>query len=124
MNSYPLYKGNKLNGGKCEDCGHVRFPRMDYCNKCQSTNISEYLIGPEGKLMSYTISYRKPMVGNIKPPYPYAVARFPTENGNHVDVFGMIAAKEPFENVKINENVVLKRHNLLVKFKMEADVEK
>jgi uncharacterized OB-fold protein len=120
IKSYPLYKGNKLNGEKCNNCGHIRFPRMGYCNKCQSANVSEFLIGPQGLLMSFTIAFKKPLVGNINPPYPYAVARFPTKNGNHIDIFGLIVSKEPFEEIKINKGVEVVSDKLLVKFKMEG----
>lgn len=121
MKRQPIFIGDKLNASKCNDCGSIRFPRMDYCYKCQSTNISEYLIGPKGKLMSYTISYTKPLVGRIRPPYPYAVVRFSTENGNHIDVFGAIDSQEPFDDIKINGSVKLIHDKLLVKFKMEED---
>ena len=121
MKRHPLFIEGKLNAGKCKDCGYIRFPRMDYCNKCQSTNISDYLVGPKGKLMSYTISFSKPMVGGLKPPYPYAVARFDTENENHIDVFGAILSKEPFDDIEINRDVTLVSDKLLVKFKMGSD---
>jgi uncharacterized OB-fold protein len=94
---------------------------MDYCDKCQSTNISNFPVGPNGKLMSYTISYSKPMVGGLKPPYPYAVARFETEQGNHIDVFGAILSKEPFDDIEINSDVTLVSDRLLVKFKMGSE---
>jgi uncharacterized OB-fold protein len=119
IKSYPLYIGNKLNGEKCINCGHIRFPRMGYCNICQSTNLTDFLIGPNGLLMSFTIAFKKPLVGNINPPYPYAVARFPTENGKSIDIFGLVISKEPFEDVKINKGVELVSDKLLVKFKME-----
>lgn len=121
MKRHPIFIGDRLNASKCNDCGNIRFPRMAYCNICQSTNVSEYLIGPKGKLMSYTISYTKPLIGRIKPPYPYAVARFPTENVNYIDVFGAIDSQEPFNDIKINGLVKLIPDKLLVKFKMEED---
>lgn len=121
MKRHSLFIGNKLNACKCDDCGNIRFPRMDYCNKCQSTKISEFLVGPKGKLMSYTISFSKPMVGTIKPPYPYAVAKFSTENGKSIDVIGTILSKEPFDDIKINGDVTLVSDKILVKFKMGCD---
>lgn len=120
MKRQPLFIGDQLNAAKCNDCGNIRFPWMDYCYKCQSTNISEYLVGPIGKLMSYTISYSKPYVGRIKPPYAYAVARFPTDNG-YIDVFGAIDSQEPFDDIKINGSVKLIPDKLLIKFKMGSD---
>ena len=121
MKRQPLFIEGKLNAGKCNDCGHIRFPRMDYCDKCQSNNMSNFPVGPNGKLMSYTISYNKPMVGGLKPPYPYAVARFETEQGNHIDVFGAILSKEPFDDIEINSDVTLVSDRLLVKFKMGSE---
>jgi len=121
MKRHPLFIDGKLNAGKCDDCGIVRFPRRDYCNYCQSTNISEYLLGPKGKLETYTISYRKPMIGRIKPPYPYGVAIFLTDNGQKIHVIGLIDSQEPFEDVKFDKELSLVEDKLFIKFKMEAD---
>ncbi|TFG22991.1 MAG: hypothetical protein EU529_08725 [Promethearchaeota archaeon] len=121
MKREPLFIDGKLNAGKCNDCGVVRFPRRDYCNYCQSTNISEYLLGPQGKLETFTISYMKPMIGRMKPPYPYGVAIFLTDDGQKIHVIGLIDSQEPFEDVKIDKGLILIEDKLLIKFKMEAD---
>jgi uncharacterized OB-fold protein len=113
-----IYIDGKLNGVKCNDCGHIRFPFMNYCNKCQSENVSSYLIGPKGKLMSYTISYTRPMMGKFKAPYAYGVSRFSVNDGKQVDVLGIIKPGTPFEKIKINDETELIEDKIFVIFKM------
>ena len=119
-----LFIDGKLNGVKCNNCGHIRFPFMDYCNKCQSTNVSSYPIGPKGKLMSYTISYTRPMMGKFKAPYAYGVSRFLVDEGKYVDVLGVIKPETPFEKIKINDEIELIEDKLFVIFKMVGVEEK
>ena len=116
-----LFIDGKLNGVKCNNCGHIRFPFMDYCNKCQSINISNYPIGPKGKLMSYTISYIKPMLGKFKPPYAYGVSRFLVEGNEPIDIMGVIKPDTPFEDIKINGEIEIVEDKVFVMFKMIGD---
>lgn len=116
-----LFIDGKLNGVKCNDCGYIRFPYTDYCNKCQSENVSHYPIGPKGKLMSFTISYTKPMFGKFKSPYAYAVSRFPIENDNYIDVLGVLKSEPPFEDVRINNEIEVVENETFVLFKMTGD---
>ena len=111
----------KLNCIACKDCGNISFPSKDYCDRCQSLNVSQLLLGPKGKLMSYTISNIQPLIGNIKKPYPYAVARFFNEDGEYIDVLGVIDSKKPFSDIEINKDILLLRNKMFIKFKMEGN---
>ena len=111
---------DKLNCVVCNDCGNISFPSKDYCDRCQSLNVSQLLLGPNGKLMSYTISSLAPLIGNVKIPYPYGVARFFNEEGKFIDVLGLIDSKAPFNDVEINKDVHLLRSKMFIKFKMEG----
>jgi len=116
-----LFIEGKLNAVKCNDCGHIRFPFMDYCNKCQSTKVDSYLLGPKGKLMSYTISYIRPMLGNFKPPYAYGVSRFLAEGDKSIDIMGIIQPGTPFEDIKIDGTIEIVEDKVFVVFKMVGD---
>ena len=111
----------KLNCIVCNDCRNIIFPPKDYCDKCQSSNVSQLLLGPIGKLMSYTISYIAPLVGNVKVPYPYGVARFFNEEGGFIDVLGLIDSKAPFKDIEIDKDIRLLRSRMYLKFKMEGN---
>ena len=109
---------DKLNCVVCNDCKNISFPSKDYCDRCQSLNVSQLLLGSKWKLMSYTISYIQPVIGYIKVPYPYGVARFFNEDGGFIDVLGVIDSKKPFNDIEINKDVQLLRSRVFVKFKM------
>ncbi len=111
----------KLNCIVCNDCRNISFPPKDYCDRCQSLNVSQLLLGPKGKLMSYTISYIAPLIGNVKVPYPYGVARFFNEEGGFIDVLGLIDSKAPFNDIEIDKDIHLLRSRMYVKFKMEGN---
>jgi uncharacterized OB-fold protein len=68
--------------------------------------------------MSYTSSYTQPVIGYIKVPYAYGVARFFNEDGRFIDVLGVIDSKKPFNDIEINKDVQLLRSRVFVKFKM------
>ena len=112
----------KLNCVVCKDCRNISFPYKNYCDKCQSKNVAQLLLGPKGKLISYTISYMEPLLGNVKVPYPYGVARFfYEEGGSHIDVLGLIDSKAPFKDVEINKDIRLLPSQMFIKWKMEGN---
>lgn len=112
---------DKLRAVKCNNCGHVRFPFREFCNKCQSTDVLEFPVGPKGKLMSYTISNSRPFIGRIKPPYAYGVARFPTEKGESIDIFGLVKTETSLDEIKIDGDVKVAPDKVYVAFKMVGD---
>ena len=117
-----LYIDDKLKAVECNNCGHIRFPFREFCNKCQSTDVVPLPMGPKGKLMSYTVSHTRSMIGRLKPPYAYGVARFSTEKGVYVDVLGLVKTESSFDKIKINGEVEVVPDKSLTVFKMIGDV--
>ena len=116
-----LVYDEKLNCVACNDCKNISFPSKDYCDRCQSPNVSQLLLSSKGKLMSYTTSNMQPLIGGIKLPYPYGVARFFNEDGGFIDVLGVIDSKKPFNDIEINKDIQLLRNKMFIKFKMEGN---
>jgi uncharacterized OB-fold protein len=55
----PARVDNKINAVKCNNCGNIRYPPRTYCNRCQGTDFSPILLGPEGVVITYTSTYKK-----------------------------------------------------------------
>ncbi len=55
----PARVDNKINAVKCNNCGNIRYPQRTYCNRCQGTDFSPILLGPEGVVITYTSTYKK-----------------------------------------------------------------
>lgn len=67
-------QGPRLLGSQCQDCGEVFFPARQngVCGWCQSDNLREILLGPNGEIYSVTVVMQRPPVyyhGEV----PYAV---------------------------------------------------
>jgi len=69
-----------LIGSRCLDCGEVVFPRKTLCPNCCSGRVEESLIGPRGKLYSFTVIYQLGPLG-YKGPVPYGVAKVEMPEG-------------------------------------------
>ena len=61
-----------LIASECESCGEVVFPMQPVCPNCQSDTVKERLIGPGGKLYSFT-NVNHPVPEAYKGPIPYGV---------------------------------------------------
>jgi uncharacterized protein len=72
--------GPRLVGSKCGACGEVVFPAMAFCPNCGAGGVTELLIGPRGKLYSYTVIYQPGPVG-YKGPVPYGVVKVEMPEG-------------------------------------------
>ncbi|MBN1366654.1 MAG: Zn-ribbon domain-containing OB-fold protein [Dehalococcoidales bacterium] len=70
----------KLIGIKCNKCGEVVFPRKTICPNCCSNDVKEMLIGPQGKLYSYTVIYQPAPIG-YKGPVPYSIVKVEMPEG-------------------------------------------
>lgn len=73
----------RLLGSNCKVCGETVFPAKPRCPNCGSDDITEYLIGPRGKLYSFTIIYQTPPVG-YKGPVPYGVVKVEMPGGPRI----------------------------------------
>jgi len=60
-----------LYGSKCKTCGEVTFPKQPWCANCGG-EAEELLIGPMGKLYSFT-NVNNPVPEGYKGPVPFGV---------------------------------------------------
>jgi len=79
----------RLIGSKCNHCGEVVFPRMTICPNCGDANVEEKLIGPRGKLYSFTVIYQPAPIG-YKGPVPYGVVKVEMPEGLRVTGYATI----------------------------------
>jgi uncharacterized OB-fold protein len=70
----------RLIGSKCRACGEVVFPLKTMCPHCGSDDVQEMLIGPRGKLYSFTVIYQPAPIG-YKGPVPYGVVKVEMPEG-------------------------------------------
>jgi len=87
----PVSPGEKprLIGSKCRNCGEVVFPRTIHCPNCCSDQVEEFLIGPGGKLYSFTVIYQPGPVG-YRGPSPYGVVKVEMPEGLRIAGFTTI----------------------------------
>ncbi|MBM4269407.1 MAG: DNA-binding protein [Deltaproteobacteria bacterium] len=55
----------RLLGSRCRACGEVFFPRRIVCAKCLVQNTEDAILGPRGKLWTYTYTH-VPMFGALR----------------------------------------------------------
>ena len=73
-----------LIGSKCNICGEVVFPRQMGCPNCCSEDVEETLLGPKGKLYSFT-NVNHPVPEGYKGPIPYGVGLVDLPEGARVE---------------------------------------
>ena len=67
----------RLIASNCPHCGETVFPRKETCPHCYRGGMKEVLLGPRGRLYSYTVVWRAPE-GFLGPvPYALVVVDFP-----------------------------------------------
>jgi len=67
--------GYALVGNKCTKCGHIAFPKNDFCIKCLNEEMQEVELSKKGILYSYTIT-RVPL-GKFPIPHPIGMIVLP-----------------------------------------------
>ena len=93
-----------LIGNRCEDCGHLFFPKAKVCRNpfCKKTKpLKETLLNKKGKLFAYTINHYSP-----PPPYhapdpfvPFAVASIALPEG--IKVGGQVPKDVDLNKIKV-----------------------
>ncbi|MDQ0691327.1 Zn-ribbon domain-containing OB-fold protein [Arthrobacter sp. W4I7] len=73
-------KNHVLVAQRCGDCGDVRFPYVELCPKCWSTNQSWEPTTPEGELYSFVV-YHRALDPSKKDDIPYVIGRVVTDEG-------------------------------------------
>lgn len=84
----------KLLAVQCTSCGQIFFPKVNFCFSCLKKEMKEFVLGPYGKLYSYTIG-RLP-AARFSPPYFVGMVDMP----EGVRIFGPLKIKEG-QDVKI-----------------------
>lgn len=80
--------GPRLIGNRCKACGDYFFPRAAGCRNpnCMSEDMEEVLMGPKGKLWSYTENFYPPPAPYVAPdpfvPYTIVVVELEKEKLN------------------------------------------
>lgn len=75
-----------LIGSKCKVCGEVVFPKQSGCPNCCSADIEDTLLGPKGKLYSFT-NVNNPVPMGYKGPIPYGVGLIDLPEGARVEAY-------------------------------------
>jgi uncharacterized OB-fold protein len=73
-------KRHVLTAQKCLDCGYLRYPALEICPRCWSTNQAWTEISPTGTLWSYIV-YHRALDPSKKDEIPYVVGRVKTDDG-------------------------------------------
>jgi len=50
----------RLIGIKCQDCGHISYPRTKICHECGSLNVQEYKLPKKGSIHTYCLNWAPP----------------------------------------------------------------
>ena len=69
----------RLEASKCQECEYIAFPPRLICPACQSQSFSDYVLKPEGKILTYTIIHVAADVFATQT--PFAVAIIETSEG-------------------------------------------
>ena len=114
----PRLVENKINAVKCNNCGNIRYPARSYCNKCQGTDLSSVLIGPNGVILTYSSSYQKKKRDKKQ---IFGLVKLLSENGK--DSFNLMGTftTENFDEVKIGKEVELLPNEKTTLFKIIGD---
>jgi len=92
-----------LIGSKCRNCEEVVFPRQAGCPNCCSENVEEILLGPKGKLYSFT-NVNRPVPEGYKGPIPYGVGLVDLPEG--VRIVAHLTENDP-EKLKVGMDLML-----------------
>lgn len=65
----------RLEGGRCEVCGHIFFPPRAICPECRSEEVSAHPFAGRGRVYSYSTLYQAPAGFDEYVPYTVALVR-------------------------------------------------
>ncbi len=89
----------RLIGNKCKKCGKIYFPPKVFCKECSSTNLEEYKLKEEGKIITFTKIHVAP--SGFENRVPYFIGIIQLEDG--VKITGEIIGDE--KKIKIGAKV-------------------
>ena len=87
----------RLLASRCTACGETFFPQRRFCARCSSPDLAEFLLGPSGRLYTYTVVYE--LFAGLDSFGPYAVGQVEMEGGLRVQ--GLITGCD-FEELEID----------------------
>lgn len=87
----------RLLASRCNACGGTFFPQRRFCARCSSPDLAQVLLGPHGRLYTYTVIYE--LFAGIEGFGPYAVGQVEMEGGLRVQ--GLLTGCE-FEELEID----------------------
>ena len=87
----------RLLASRCTACGETFFPQRRFCARCSSPDLTQVLLGPSGRLYTYTVVYE--LFAGLDSLGPYAVGQVEMERGLRVQ--GLITGCE-FEALEID----------------------
>ena len=61
----------RLLASRCSSCGEFFFPKRQICQNCQKLDLDEKILGPKGKIFSYSVVMQRPGK-HYRGPVPYA----------------------------------------------------
>lgn len=114
-----------LIGSKCKNCGEVVFPKAATCPACYMDTMEELLLGPRGKLYSFTnVNNKGP--GGYRGPIPYGVGKIDVTQGARV--LSLVTEHDP-NKIKIGMEMELlveklyedEQGNEVIGFKFKPD---
>jgi uncharacterized OB-fold protein len=87
----------RLLASRCNVCGGTFFPQRRFCARCSSPDLTQVLLGPRGRLYTYTMVFE--LFAGIEGFGPYAVGQVEMEGGLRVQ--GLLTGCE-FEELEID----------------------
>ena len=87
----------RLLASRCTACRETFFPQRRFCARCSSPDLAEVLLGPGGRLYTYTVVYE--LFAGLDSLGPYAVGQVEMEGGLRVQ--GLITGCD-FEALEID----------------------
>ncbi len=97
----------RLIGIKCNDCGHISYPRTMICHECGSLNLEEYKLAKKGTVHTYCVNWAPPP--NFEPPITPVIVDL--EGGGRYQ--GLMTETATPEDVKVNSKVEMVLRKLL-----------
>jgi uncharacterized OB-fold protein len=68
-------EGGRIHGNKCKSCGHIYFPKAQFCFECFNRSMEEIVLSRHGKLYTYTIG--RMASTHFQPPYAIGLVDMP-----------------------------------------------
>lgn len=97
----------RLIGIKCNDCGHISYPRTMICHECGSLNLEEYKLAKKGTVHTYCVNWAPPP--NFEPPITPVIVDL--EGGGRYQ--GLMTETATPEDVKVNSKVEMVLRKLI-----------